>query len=103
MKLEPPEDPPSEVQTACDVSQLYLDVRGLLRRHQGTGGSLGHEVRADDLPPCLSVGQTGRFLLHESQTQARTGSESVQAGVISNELLLGTKKKKGLFFPLQSA
>ncbi|XP_006923551.1 E3 ubiquitin-protein ligase TRIM38 [Pteropus alecto] len=34
VKLEPPEDPPSEVQTVCDVSQLYLDVRGLLRRHQ---------------------------------------------------------------------
>lgn len=38
VKLEPPEAPPSEVQTACDVSQLYLDVRGLLRRHQGTEG-----------------------------------------------------------------
>lgn len=34
VKPELPEAPPSEVQTACDVPQLYLDVRGLLRRHQ---------------------------------------------------------------------
>lgn len=76
MKLEAPEIFCLEIQTACDVAELYLDVKRILKRHQGIRESLG-------LPQCCD----GRDHMQSAPLSQAALSRCCGAGYIQQSCL----------------